>query len=593
MKHKYLSILLLSSQLCLMGASQTNAADATEIRTGPVMGKAGHDQVSLVEGNLGVINAFREFYRKYSDGSGADVCLAEPHDIFIPYAKHLSDHMRKDVQSEHLRVLIKEVDSHITEKKISPNWLFDMHFRYAVVQGDVSNEERELLDHVPHNTYLQALLAKDLDGKPIVLDLYKWGAHLDKQDVRYYDQGDHVPYIAGTSHELDKRIDQEIAKRLSSVIIYPSLGEATLPIRMLIRNWFMEIYHVAFPSTNTSYHGIKDASRVGFPFHDLFHYTIDQRRTSLHTYIQQTLGQYVEAGKGFAVDILPQVVDLAVQKYILIMDALKKAYMAVEEDSHAVVGLFGMIHELERNFSPAFFNFSNPNMIIEAMLQEGLQHYSSQESWENPDDPLNTTVDGQSQLTDQDIITLALKRLSEEPTLILPYQIYEKRDGENSLVSYASDPEERRQIGLKWLSENTRKTVTRLSQFVDVKVAFADGSEKTVSFPTLKRKLINADASLGLLRFAGLKDLVTPKLSGQNASKDREDALKFIALLKNKLTGTMQDFAQKAQKVFGEGSGSYAEEFERRYKAIEERLNATAKIKPSEKKEEELLSTAK
>jgi hypothetical protein len=574
MKHKYLSILLLSSQLCLLEVTQVRAAEFDKQPPGPVMGEAGHTQSVLAPGNLKVIESFRQFYQKFSDGSGSDVSMAEPYDSFIPYAQHLLTSMNKNEPSAHLQVLVKEVKEHIDDKRVSPNWLFDMHFRYVVVQGDMTDEERELVDHVPHHKYIQALLAKDMHGKPIVLDLYKWGAHLDKQGEYYHDQGENVSIFPGTSDESLKQVEQEIARQLPAPIIYPSLGEAILPMKLIIRNWFKEIYQVAFPDKTASYHGLKNVSLVGFAFHDLFHYKIDQRRFSLETYIMRMVGQGVMGHDHFAVDIIPKFVELVVQKYCLIMEALEKAYLALEEDPLAVTGFFNMIHELEKNFSPEFFNMSNPNMILEAMLKAGVDHYSDYSSWENPEDPLNTGLEGQSQLKDEDIITVALNNLVEDPSITLPYQIYEKRNEKNEFVEYVQNPEEKRQIGLKWLSEKTRKTVTRLAQFVDVKFSFQDGREKTISFPTLKRKWVNVDASLGLLHYAGLKDLVKPQLSGKDKSADRTDALNFVALIKTRLEGTMSDFVEKAKGVFNEGAGasSYSVNFEDRFNAIDEKL---------------------
>jgi hypothetical protein len=478
--------------------------------------------------------------------------------------------MGKGTQTHYLEELQAEIKTSIEKKRISPDWLIDMHFRFLALDG-MSESERDLFKHVPYHKYLDALLATDIHGKPVVVDLYKWGASIDREDSYFYTWGEKAPYVQGISAKAHELIEKAIAQHLPAPIIYPSLDEGVLPIKLILRNWLKEIYHIGMPTKNIKdVHGEENTSKVGFAFHDLFHYKNDKRRLSLYQYICDIVGSYVMSGQGFAADVIPQVVPLMAQKYNLVMGALEKAYFSIEKDHHAVAGFFTLAHEVSV-FSPEIFDISNPADLIDAMVKKGLSYYSEPEVWENPVDPLNTSPNGDTFLNDEEIKELALTRLAEDATLHLPYQIYEKKGENGEYLGWATEEVEKTEIRKAWLPKNTRSVVKKTAQFIDVIFEFADGEEKTVTYPTLNRKWKNTNASLGLLSFADIK-LERPVLNGLDQNQDRKDALDFIELVRSKLQSTVTGFAEKAKAVFGEGPTSYAEEYALKFKALDEKI---------------------
>jgi len=533
------------------------------------MGKNSHDKLSLASGNLKAIESFRVFYRENSDGTDTDKSLVEHQEIFTPYAQFLLDTMGKEKQNSYLEELQAEISTSIEKKRVSPDWLIDMHFRFLAL-GGMTESERDLFNHVPYHKYLDALLAKDINDKPVVVDLYKWGVSINREGEYFYTWGKKAPYVYGVSRKAHELIEKEIAQHLPAPIIYPSLDEGVLPIKLILRGWLKEIYHIGMPTKNVkNVHGEENTSKIGFAFHDLFHYKNDERRLSLYQYICNKVGPYLLSGQGFASDVIPQVVPLMVKKYNLIMEALEKAYFSIEENPYALAGFFTLAHEVSV-FSPEIFDISNLADIIDAMVKKGLSYYSEPEVWENPEDPLNTSPNGDTSLSDEAIKELALARLAGDVTLNLPYQVYQKR-GENGAYIYATEETEKAEIRKAWLSENTRSVVKKTAQFIDVVFELADGEEKTVTYPTLNRKWKNTNASLGLLSFAGIK-LERPILKGLDLNQDREEAIKFIALVRSELENTMTDFAKQAKAVFGEGSGSYTEEYGLKFKALDEQI---------------------
>lgn len=551
----------------LLAATATSAMDGEESFP---MGKKSHNKTSLASKNLEAVETFRAFYRDHSDGTDTDKSLVEYQEIFAPFAKFLLETMNKQKENLYLEELKKEVETAITKKRVSPDWLIDMHFRFLALDG-MSESERDVFSHVPYHEYLDALLTKDIGGNPVVVDLYKWRASLDREGEYFYTWGEKDRLVQGISANAEKLIEKAIAQHLQAPIIYPSLDEGILPLKLILRNWLKEIYHIGMPTENIKdVHGEENTSKVGFAFHDLFHYKNDKRRWSLYQYICDMVGPYVISGQGFAVDVIPQFVPLVVQKYNLIMEALEKAYLGVEADPHAVAGFFTLVHELSV-FSPEVFDISNPVDLIDAMVKKGLSYYSDPEVWENPEDPLFTSLSGETFLDDKLITELAIGRLVEDTTLNLPYQIYEKRGENGEYIGYATEEAEKSEIRKAWLLKNTRSVVKKTAQFIDVVFEFADGEEKTITYPTLNRKWKNVNASLGLLSFAGER-LKRPILDDQNRDASREIALEFIKDVQEKLKGTVIDFAEKAKVVFGEGSRSYTEEYEAKFKAIDEKI---------------------
>lgn len=581
MRHLSKTKLLLSSCALMLSTTGAFAMDLAEMP----MGRASHNKTSLSSTNMQAIESFRKFYSQNANGRDDDPCLVEHQEVFVPYAVFLLETMGKEKQTPHLEELQAQIKEFISKKRVSPDWLIDMHFRFLALEG-MGESERDVFNHVPYNKYLMALLAKDLLGNPVVVNMYKWGSSLSREDEYFYEWGEDVPYIPGVQKNVRDLIQKEMAKHLPTPIIYPSLNEGILPITLILSNWLKEIYHVAMPTQNVKdVHGEENSSRVGFAFHDLFHFKNDKRRMSLTHYIAHIVGQYVTEGKGRASKIIPDVVNLAVQKYNLILEALGKAYQRVENDNHALIGFFIPAHEAGV-FSKDFFSLPNPAALIDAWVKGSFDYYSEDEAWENPKDPLETSpVDGRSALSDEQIAQLAIERLAQDPKLVLPYQIYEIRGENDEYLGYATEPLEKIEINKKWilenlLAQNIDAVVKRSNQFIDVIFTFPDEETKTVTYPTLNRKWKNVNASLGLLSFAGLK-LEKPVLKGLDREQDSKEAIQFLTLVASKLNETVADFAKRAKEAFGEGSGSYAQDYAERWSKIDAELNALIGVEAS------------
>lgn len=555
-------------------------------------GKDSVNKNALDEHASKAVEAFRAFYREHSDGSDDDQALVEHQELFVPFADKLLKVMgagyRDSLQTYNLNLvkLIIEAQEKIRAKQVSPNWLMDMHFRFLALEG-ITETEKDLFKHVPHAGYLDALLSKDTHGTPVVVDLYKWGTSLAKIEEYYYTPGEKTLHFPNVSEQAWNHISKEIVKHLAPPIVFPSLGKDVFPIQHLLQNWLDEIYDIGIPLSDVKdVHGEPESSRLGFAYHDLFHYKNDKRRISLLNYIGNIVNQYVENG-GFASDIIPDVVRIAAAKYKLVMDGLKLAFTHIKEDPKALVGFFIPAHEAgvfvssyQANvFSEDLFQMPNPSLVIDALVNKSIEFYAKEDAWENPGDPLKThPLDGQSLLTQDEIKEQAIKRLAEDSTLNLPYQIYHIYDEKGAFKYQAETPEQRKQINISWLTEKTRSTVTRGDQFIDVVIRLPNASQETITFPTLLRKWKNVNASRQLLALAGI-NLDRPELNGQ-PFEVRAQAIDFLDLVLTNLTDTMKHFATQAKSSFGEGEMSYAVDYETRFKALDAELEKITGIVP-------------
>jgi len=533
----------------------------------PIMGKQGHNHETFYPGNVKAIEKFRDFYRQHGSGEMADNFLAEHLEIFTPFASYLLKVMQAGQQNAHIEKLEKEVRRILDEKAVSAIWLVDTHFRYLALLNAVSEEEKDVFFHVPYHNYLSALLETDRNGHPVVIDPVKWLVALDRKGEYFYRPGKEV-FSPVLSKEAQEQIDQEIAKRLPSQILYPVLGEDVFTPEFILNNWIDEIYLIGMPLKNLkNVHG-EEASPLGFAFHDLFHFKLDERRASLleHTYSQ--VSGYVGQGY-FASDIIPHIVLLAIEKYSLIREALRKAHESVKEDQYARAGEFAAFHEVF-SFPEALFGMSNPVDVLKAMLKGSLSGYDKPEAWENPEDVLETSpVTGESLKSDEDIKEIAFSAFLEDPTIFVPYEIYYKIS-EQGGKTYVYDPEEQKPIKAEWLRNKTRFGIKKSPQFIDATFTFPNGEKKTYTFPTLVRKWNNIGHSLAILGFAGI-DIQKPVLIGEDPNADRQVAIGALTQVRLKLQHLIQAFGEKAQVCFGEGEGSYTAEYALKFDAIEAR----------------------
>jgi hypothetical protein len=564
--------LLISTNFVFMVATGIFGMDEDEKQPHQniVMGSHAHDEKAFVPDNLKAIEVFRQFYRQFGSGETSDAALAEQHDVFIPFAQHLLATIRSGNQGSDIQKLGNEVERYLEEKTISAVWLVDAHFRYLTLlnNGDMFAAEKDIFFHVRYNKYLKALLEKDLRGKPVVTDLYKWGLSLDRKGEYFYEPGTQV-FSPHVSQKAMKKIDKEIVKYLPSLILYPALGEAVFPVDLILNCWMDRIHIMGMPTqTVQKVHG-ETASALGFAFHDLFHFKLDQRDSSLLSYIYSIVAQHVQEG-GFAEDIIPHIVPFAVEKYKLIMDALRKAHESATEDKEALAGEFTAFHEALR-FPVELFSFSNPAEVLQTMLKGSLSYYEEFDSWESPDDILVTSpLTGETMMSDENIREIAIHEALEDPELVslaLVHNIYNVLDDKGQ-PRYVLDPEEQKTIRQEWLRK-ARFEVKKSPQFIDVIIKLPNGEKKTYMLPTLVRKWNNIDHSFDLLEIAGIK-MEKPTLTGI-PEKDRKIAMDLLANVRSGLQDLMTAFGRKAIDSFGEGEGSYTQEYQTKFNDIEAR----------------------
>jgi hypothetical protein len=579
-KKNIIKNLLLSASflVCVSGVCGMEAAAAPKQ---VIMGRKGHTKEAFAPGNLQAIEDFRIFYRRHGKGEMADRVLAEHHESLNPFANYLLEKMQEGKQSKQIQKLTNEVERNLNENAVSPVWLIDAHFRYLTLLGDMSAEEKEVFFHVPHNKYLKALLEKNLKGEPCVLDLYQWGLSLGREREYFYKPGTKASFTL--SKNAEKKIEEEIVKHLPSPVFYPLLGEALLPMELIINCWIDGMYLIGMPVKNIkAVHG-EEASALGFAFHDLFHFKLDERWAALGGYISSLVARYVQEG-GFALDVIPHLVPLAVQKYQLIMEALRNAHDHVKGNKQALVGEFIILHEAP-SFSETLFTLSNPVEILQTIIGGSLSHYEGPNAWENPSDELDTSpLTGESRKSDTEIKEIALLKALEDQILNVPYDIYNKTNENGEVMGYVSDIAERKELKKEWFLKNTRFTVTRLRQFIDATFELPSGEEKTYSFPTLVRKWKNIEASAGLLGVVGIA-IQKPNLTQKSDEENRAAVIAALEDGHSKIVETINVFATQAKASFGEGPGSYAEDYAARFRAIQQQLEALIK-QPKQASEE-------
>lgn len=575
MNRSILKKLSISTHLALALATGALGMDTDlTMDSQPIMGKQGHTGEAFLSGNLKAIQEFREFYRQHGSGEMADSILAEHNDIFVPFATHLLEVVQAGPATAYTEKLKNEIKRALDEKTVSSIWVVDTHFRYLALLSPMSEEEKDVFFHVPYHDYLNALLETDRNGNPVVIDPVKWVVTLDRKGEYFYRPGKQV-FFPDLSTEAQEKIDQEIARHLPSPILYPVLGEGIFTPEFILNNWIDEIYLLGMPLENIeNVHG-EEASSLGFAFHDLFHFKLDERRASLLAHIYSEVGGYVRQGY-FASDVIPNIAPFAVEKYNLIREALKKAHEGVKEDRHARAGEFAAFHEV-LSFPANLFALSSPVEMLKVMLEGSVSGYEEDEAWENPEDVLVTSpLTGESPKSDEDIKELAFPKVLEDQTVFVPIDVYYKTN-EQGERTYVYEPEAQKLIRAEWLRKNTRFGVKRSPQFIDATFEFLNGEKKTYSFPTLVRKWNNIGHSLEILKLAGI-DVEKPELTREDLDLARQIAIGVLTHVRSELQGAIQAFGEKAKACFGEGNGSYAAEYAAKFNDIEARQQEIMKL---------------
>lgn len=502
------------------------------------MGKESYGKETLVPQVLEVFKQVREIYRE-SDQRPEKLHL----NIFKPYTEYLLKTMKEGDQNDHVQKLIQEVQDILEEGNIPLDWFLDAHFRYLKFMGGISEAEKAIFSHTPHNLYLKLLLEDDSPNNPVRL-----------RALFSENENNDVP-------ETIKVIDQKIQEHLDMPIFYPCLGAGIFPVQLLLNCWMDGIYLIGMPTTGIKkVHG-EDATPLGFGYHDFFHALLDDRRNRLFRYIEKAISQYETSSQtkksvsGFATHFVP----LAVQKYYLFMSALKHAHTNTT-DKLALLGKFIAFHEILK-LPKSIFKFSSLSDVMTQILQKKLSYYQLTSAWENPEDPLQTSpVDGSSSLSEEQIKEIALDEAVKDQTFTFTI------DGRKT------EGEEKK----KCVRQNWTFKIAYSSQFIDVIFGNSEGVQKTYSYPTLLRKWNNLDTSLALLKMGGIL-LEKPALDGVN---DRDIVMGALTKVRTELQAALRHFGEKAIESFGKGEGSFASTYEAKFKAIEDEMVEIGHVLP-------------
>lgn len=515
---------------------------ATALATSSILAREGDELkgFSLSSEDSLVIQKVRQFFNEHAEKSTGSELVAQSQEILNPYVKKLLEMMEKGKNLNGLEFLKEETKGVLKEKSASPEWLLDMTFRYLALEG-VSDEELDIFRHVGNGEYLEVLLAKTIKGEPVVLKSINWEKALRNSNTSSFTNYPIInPYL---SLEARRYIERLLLKELNIPIVFPCFGQDVLPIPTINKGWFDRICYFGVPTSEVpNVHGIYNVTKLGFAYHDLFHYKNDTRLKELFDFITRSVKDNILEKPNQSInEEIDKVVPGAIDRYKQIITTLQIAYERIKQDRKADLGFFMLTHEVY-GFSKSLFKGEiSIEFIIDKLVDKGILYYSLQEVWENPEDPLMTNLKGNTSLSDKEIIDIAIDKLATDVEFILPYQVTSKYDDKgNYLVSVIGD--EAIKLRKQWLLDFTQKQVVKSAQFIDVIVELPSMQKKRITFPTMKRKWDNVRSSMNLLSYAEI-NLQKPELK----EDDREKAINFLTQIRDKFVEVLEYFRTEAK----------------------------------------------
>lgn len=484
---------------------------------------------------------------------------------WIPVIQHLLRVMEEGAQTPNIQELHRQIKYDLDRSNISDQWVLDVHFRYLALSSNMSTQEREFLSHLSHYQLIEGLLAQDSCGNPVALDPNKWSISRDKFGMNFFGISPQAYADSGLTDEIVKEVIQQLAIHMNNPIIYPSLGKALFHPEFIIKCWLDEIRLIGVPTSDVNtIHG-EPASSLGTAFHDLLHAKTDVRRPALVSYTLSLVRKYM-GDENHASACLGVLVSLAIKRYYLIMDCLRKAEKSVENDKYALAGLFFLTFEFPA-FPESVFRGTNPSQVLDDIFMASFATFDEVDAWGNPEDIFHTSpFTGKSSLTAAQLEEIIVNRVIDDHNFIycLPRDLYSKRNGEGNLIGFIEDGTSRKELRKGWLQSNSKVGIKQTPQFIIATVEIKDGKKFVYNIPTLFRKMRNFASVSGILKYAGV-DLKPPVLKGENEDEDRKIALDFLRLVKAKVQGTMVYFTRKSKLFFETSHPGYRETYASAY----------------------------
>jgi hypothetical protein len=487
-----------------------------------------------------IVAAYQVSYTQF-DGKVTDAFYAFNNPAMYPIAQKLSDYLTdyalKFPHHQPTKRFLWELDFHIEGQDISPLWLLGMHLRFAASVSTITEDEKDLLSHVPFPNLYFGLIEKDAwrnshSSYVSISEYNNEGLELSDEHVRTNIQTAVLTYIEDT-----------IERLLPPQILYPMLGQNKLGISFMVKCYLDDNFPVVFPNQPVNGHGIK-FSQFGFPIHDMLHQKVDRRHYELISHVVSRADAFVGLD-GDAWQFAKIYSPVAVERYHALMGGLRDVYgnmvtkllpyHGLREYRKAMLGFFWILHEAP-NFAAQIYNMNDFDKVLETITKpSSLSAVNAAlneiDSWESSFDPFSTSpIDGSTNLTDDDIYNHPIF----ESLLLEDAQGYK----------YSSRTDKGRSIGDSYCDDCiVDQQVIRTNRFIDVIFKMFDGEELKYSFPTLFQKWTNLDDNIGLLKYAGT---IITKSDLTTAEDPRQVALETLDNVRKALDSHVERFHKVA-----------------------------------------------
>lgn len=384
-----------------------------------------------------------------------------------------------ECKTDAAQFLLKELNFYKGQNQISLAYLNGVAFRYALSQK-VNQDELMLIRQTPFPNFLDNMLKLNW-RHPISASAFDYDERLF-QSRRFM-----------LTEDQQKQIDAVLEKGFSKEVFVPIWGQGKFGVATILRAWFSEVFLGGLPTKPLKAHGV-ETSPLGFISHDFLHSELDRADVALEDVVYTAAYPYLSSGgkmKTFTDHYLPYMI----QKSSWMKNSLEKAYAQMLTDmasqdqkkvdlaKQAMVGLFFLVHEqtLQNN---KIFTANTLSGAFKASIDFSKQGIA-EDQWQSTDNLLQTNLQGQTTLTDDQICDLMIKKYTWAD---------DDRHVKGSYV--VSDKIDEKQI--------QEKRVDRHHLFHTVYLTMHDGKVFQKSFPTAKFVLGNAHDTNGLLKLAGM-----------------------------------------------------------------------------------------
>ena len=470
------------------------------------------------------IQDLRNFFSK-------DVRTAEARhtDLLLPKVEELKDFItqhpegKTDVETRFLQ----EIDYRLEHKSVTIDWLYIVALRYLACKSDIQDDSLSVARSTFNSHYLDALLDKDsLSSGLSYLGFLGAQPKNNAMKEKYF--------FRNISEQAFDEIDSLISKKVFSFTLPLMGGKAKFGVPFLTAANWMDIYPVAVTYDSTRAHGT-EFSPVEFALHDKFHEQLDSKHHALYSTVIARVDEHLENG-GSATDI-EKIIDAVINHYTALQSAMLGLQLKIAETyydsdretySKIMNGAFWLTHEYPSVSGEDLEAESFPS-VLTSLTSKVLGQFLEKESWENSQDPFETSpITGETKLSDQEITKKffdeeLMKETSVDFLQIIGYEDISFDDKREKIISHLDSTEVHRDG----------------SRFIYVTFKFKNGLEKKYRYTTLYHKWRNLDDALGLLGMSGIKidkpDLTEIEGAGQQRLAAQKTIDRVVGHLKDQI----------------------------------------------------------